>query len=96
LLRSLSRSSPFTTTSWRSNAAADVPKYRTESVTRGNLDVKGSATGTLQPTNKVEVGSELSGLIETVFVDENDTVKKGQELARLDCPYQKRRKRCAD
>ena len=74
----------FTTTSWRSNAAADVPKYMTERVTRGNLDVKVSATGTLQPTNKVDVGSELSGLIETVFVDENDRVRKGQELARLD------------
>jgi HlyD family secretion protein len=74
----------FTTTSWRSDAAADAPKYVTESVIRGNLEVKVSATGTLQPTNKVDVGSELSGLIETVFVDENDTVKKGQELARLD------------
>src|SRR5690606_4444544 len=36
------------------------------------------------PTNQVEVGSELSGLIEAVFVDDNDRVKAGQELARLD------------
>ena len=74
----------FTTTSWRSNAAADAPQFVTETVTRGTLAVKVSATGTLQPTNAVDVGSELSGLIETVFVDENDPVKKGQELARLD------------
>jgi HlyD family secretion protein len=73
-----------TMSSWRSNAAADVPQYVAENVTRGNLAVKVSATGTLQPTNEVEVGSELSGLIETVSVDENDTVKKGQVLARLD------------
>jgi HlyD family secretion protein len=74
----------LTVSSWRSNAVAERPKYVTESVTRGTLDVKVSATGTLQPTNAVDVGSELSGLIETVHVDENDTVKNGQELARLD------------
>jgi HlyD family secretion protein len=74
----------FVSGSWRSKAAADVPQYVTERVTRGALNVKVSATGTLQPTNEVEVGSELSGLIEAVFVDDNDTVKKGQELARLD------------
>ena len=46
--------------------------------------MKVAATGNLQPTNTVEVGSELSGLVESVFVDDNQTVKKGQELARLD------------
>lgn len=58
--------------------------YLTDPVERGNLVVTVSATGTLQPTNKVDVGSELSGTIENVFVDDNDRVKKGQELARLD------------
>ncbi len=43
-----------------------------------------SATGNLQPTNKVEVGSELSGIVTQVLVDENDRVKKGQVLAQLD------------
>lgn len=68
----------------RSTRAAVGPQYTTELVTRGDLQVTVSATGTLQPTNTVDVGSELSGLIEAVFVDENDTVRKGQELARLD------------
>jgi len=68
----------------RSNEAAQGPRYETELVTRGDLQVHVSATGTLQPTNTVDVGSELSGLIDAVFVDENDTVKKGQVLARLD------------
>lgn len=68
----------------RSNEAAQGPPYETELVTRGDLQVHVSATGTLQPTNTVDVGSELSGLIDAVFVDENDTVKKGQVLARLD------------
>ncbi|MCJ7830403.1 MAG: efflux RND transporter periplasmic adaptor subunit, partial [Desulfobacterales bacterium] len=43
-----------------------------------------SATGTLQPTNQVAVGSELSGIIRAVEVDYNNTVKVGQPLARLD------------
>jgi HlyD family secretion protein len=68
----------------RTTTRAETPAYVTEAVTRGDLAVRVSATGKLQPTNTVEVGSELSGLIEVVFVDENQTVKKGQALARLD------------
>ncbi len=60
------------------------PRYHTEAVTRGTLVVKVSATGNLQPTNKVEVGSELSGIVTAVPVEENDQVKKGQVLAQLD------------
>jgi HlyD family secretion protein len=63
---------------------AEGPRYVTESVTRGELVVSVSATGNLQPTNKVDVGSELSGTIEAVLVDDNDRVKRGQILARLD------------
>lgn len=60
------------------------PHYRTEPAAIGTLVVKVSATGNLQPTNQVEVGSELSGIVEQVFVDDNDQVQKGQVLARLD------------
>ncbi|MBN1209025.1 MAG: efflux RND transporter periplasmic adaptor subunit [Myxococcaceae bacterium] len=60
------------------------PLYRTEPATVGTLVVKVSATGNLQPTNQVEVGSELSGIVTEVLVEENDRVKKGQVLARLD------------
>jgi len=59
-------------------------RYATEPVTRGTLVVRVSATGNLQPTNKIEVGSELSGIVTHVLVDENDRVKKGQVLAQLD------------
>lgn len=62
----------------------DKTSYVTEEATLGNLTVMVSATGQLQPTNEVEVGSEISGLIESVYVDENDVVKQGQFLARLD------------
>ncbi|HYD13048.1 MAG TPA: efflux RND transporter periplasmic adaptor subunit [Allosphingosinicella sp.] len=58
--------------------------YATETVRRGNLQVTVTATGNLQPTNEVQVGSEQSGLVAQVFVDNNDPVRQGQPLARLD------------
>ncbi len=58
--------------------------YQTEQVSRGNLTVMVSATGTLQPTNQVDVGSEISGTIKTVEVNYNDRVKKGEILTRID------------
>lgn len=61
-----------------------TPQYKTEQVKRGDLTVIVTATGTLQPTNTVSVGSELSGIIKSVEVNYNDRVKVGQVLARLD------------
>lgn len=63
---------------------ATATQYSTEEAVRGNLTVTVSATGKLAPTNQVQVGSELSGLVETVTVDVNDRVVKGQPLAVLD------------
>ena len=60
------------------------PTYRVVNVTRGDLNVQVTATGTLQPINQVEVGSEVSGTVESVLVDVNDRVARGQVLARLD------------
>ena len=59
-------------------------RYLTEEAALGHLVVSISATGTLAPTRSVDVGSELSGTLEAVLVDDNDRVKKGQVLARLD------------
>ncbi len=42
-----------------------------------------SATGTLAPRNQVDVGAEVSGRIDKLFVDFNDHVKKGQVLALI-------------
>lgn len=61
-----------------------VTHYQTEKVRRGDLTVIVTATGTLQPTNKVEVGSELSGTIRAVEADYNSKARVGQVLARLD------------
>jgi HlyD family secretion protein len=60
------------------------PTYVTEPVKRGDLSLGITATGNLQPTNKVSVSSELSGITEAVYVDRNDQVKKGQPLVKLD------------
>ncbi len=57
--------------------------YLTEDVTTGSLDLEVTATGNLRPTNQVEVGSEVSGRIDEVYVDVNDRVTRGQVLARI-------------
>ncbi|MBZ0072009.1 MAG: efflux RND transporter periplasmic adaptor subunit [Gammaproteobacteria bacterium] len=66
------------------NGDSGAPQYRTTEVTTGTLVVKVSATGRLEPTNQVNVGSEMSGTVETVFVDDDDRVTQGQVLAVLD------------
>jgi HlyD family secretion protein len=58
--------------------------YVTETVARGPLTVSVSATGSLEPVTTVDVGSEISGRLDSVLVDYNDEVKKGQLLARID------------
>lgn len=59
-------------------------QYITEKAEDGHLVVTVSASGTLQPTKSVDVGSELSGTLAQVLAQENDHVKKGQLLAELD------------
>ena len=58
--------------------------YRTAPVVRGSFTVTVTATGTVEPTTLVEVSSELSGEIDTVTVDFNDSVDEGTVLATLD------------
>ena len=55
-----------------------------EPASRADLIVIITATGSVQPTNQVDVSSELSGTIRHVFVDFNSPVKIGQVLAELD------------
>jgi len=63
---------------------AEIVQFKTQPASRGDITIKVNATGALEPTNQVDVGSELSGIIETVEVDHNDQVKVNQVLARLD------------
>lgn len=70
---------------WQSNRTSKAQtRYTTEPVTRGHLVVTVTTNGTLVPTNKVDIGSELSGTVSRVLVDVNDRVRKGQVLAELD------------
>ncbi|MCX5494165.1 efflux RND transporter periplasmic adaptor subunit [Kaistia dalseonensis] len=57
--------------------------YTTEKVTRGDLTVTVTATGSVQPIEQVDVSSELSGRVKTVNVDYNSAVKTGDVLAEL-------------
>ncbi len=50
----------------------------------GTISKTVSATGTLEATTTVEVGTQVSGIIEKIYVDFNSYVKKGQLLARID------------
>ena len=43
-----------------------------------------TATGTIEPVESVEVGTQVSGKVEKIYVDFNDVVKKGELLAELD------------
>lgn len=58
--------------------------YTTDAVTRGDLTVTVTATGTVEPTTQVDVSSELSGTLKLVEVTYNDEVEVGQVLATLD------------
>ena len=58
--------------------------YRFVTVERGDIETVVSATGTLEPVTTVEVGTQVSGIINEILVDFNDTVNKGQVVARLD------------
>ncbi|MFZ7091378.1 efflux RND transporter periplasmic adaptor subunit [Primorskyibacter sp. 2E233] len=70
---------------WWTSATADKGvSYTTTQAATADLRVTVTATGTVEPTNLVEISSELSGTLSRVNVDFNDTVSKGTILAELD------------
>ncbi len=66
------------------NATTAVIHYTTTEAKTGDITVTVTAVGTVQPIQQVDVGSLISGTISEIDVAINDTVKKGQVLARLD------------
>ncbi len=62
----------------------DAPSYRTEQVTRGDIEQNVTATGTVNAVTTVQVGTQVSGTIKTLYVDFNSRVKKGQLIAQID------------
>jgi len=62
----------------------DTPSYRTDPVTRGDIQHAVTATGTVNAVTTVLVGTQVSGTIKTLYVDFNSRVKKGQLIAQID------------
>ncbi|MEY4482357.1 MAG: hypothetical protein RIQ84_1519 [Pseudomonadota bacterium] len=60
------------------------PQYKTAAIEEGPLSVTISASGTLNPVKSVQVGTQVSGMLQDIYVDFNDVVKKGQIIARID------------
>ena len=64
--------------------AKETTAYRFTTVERGDVESTVSATGTLSAVTTVQIGTQVSGQISELLADFNDTVKKGQLLARID------------
>lgn len=62
----------------------DLNKFDIEKISMGNIDKVVSATGMINAKDIVKVGSQVSGIVEKVYVDYNDIVKKGQRLAKIE------------
>lgn len=58
--------------------------YETAAVSRDTLRMSISATGSIEPVTEVEVGTQVSGIIDKILVDYNSVVHKGQVIALLD------------
>jgi HlyD family secretion protein len=67
-----------------SSADAALPPLHTVEVDRGEVSRRVIAHGTLQPVQKVTVGSQVSGIIEDIMVDFNANVTSGQVIAQID------------
>jgi HlyD family secretion protein len=59
-------------------------EYRTEKVTRGDIQETVTATGTVNPVTTVQVGTQVSGTIKNLYADFNSPVRKGQLIAQID------------
>lgn len=59
-------------------------QWKTELVTKGTIQKKITANGTINPVFTVNVGTQISGIIQNIYVDYNDKVNKNQLLAKID------------
>ena len=66
---------------WPSNKEVT---FSTSNIDTGSVQNTVTATGNLEPVDEVEVGTQVSGVVQKVYVDYNSHVKKGQLLAELD------------
>ena len=66
------------------NRARPEPTVSTVPVSRGEVVERVQATGTLEAVTTVDVGTQVSGVVQELYADFNSIVKKGQVIARLD------------
>lgn len=66
------------------NGKATVVRLQTSTVQPSSVVTSVTATGTVEPVDQVDVGTQVSGLVDKIYVDYNSEVKKGQLLAELD------------
>ncbi len=59
-------------------------QYKKEAIDKGDIEALVVTTGTLNPVTVVDVGSQVSGIINKLYVDFNSKVKEGQVIAELD------------
>jgi len=69
---------------WRARAGHEAPRFRTAEVESGSISSTVSATGTVQPVDQVEVGSQVSGTVYRLNADYNSHVTDGQVLCELE------------
>jgi HlyD family secretion protein len=69
---------------YRTNNNEIAPQYTLAAATRGDVVETVDATGTLQAVTTVQVGTQVSGTIQSLHADFNSQVRKGQVIARLD------------
>src|SRR3989337_527002 len=62
------------------------PRYRTAEVTRGDLLLNVSASGTVEAISLVDVRSRATGQVRSVLVEEGDRVRRGQVLVGIGAP----------
>lgn len=58
--------------------------WQTEKVVRNSMSEMVSATGTVEPVTQVDVGTQVSGIVDKIYVDYNSVVSKGQLIAEMD------------
>lgn len=64
--------------------AKSTVDFATVNVQKGDISNSITATGTIEPVTEVEVGTQVSGIIDKIYVDYNSIVKKGELIAEMD------------
>lgn len=68
----------------RGRGAQETINYRLVTVEQGDVEAVVSATGTLDAVTTVQVGTQVSGIVDEILVDFNDPVEKDQIIAKID------------